>query len=99
MSKFNKKGYRNMLAYDENNNLRVVPVKVGGKHDKRRAQAVKKLKKERSKAFTEYKDNLKEMKKRVPAHLRASINWSKTPDMFLGGNDGNNNDTEAKPMH
>lgn len=100
MSKFSKKGYRNMLARDEEGKLIVVPVKVGSKPDKLRAHGVHKAKREASKAFREYKANLKEAKKNVPAHMRASINWSKVPNLFMGGQDnGDNNNSEAKPMH
>lgn len=34
--------------------------------------------------FRAYKTNLRDQKKQVPARLRASINWSAVPDIYLG---------------
>jgi len=83
MSRFNRKGWKTVRGKKPDGTIAPFPVKVGGYHDRANKKAVAKLKKERQKSFREYKQNLKEAKKRIPLSERSKIKLSAVPERYL----------------
>lgn len=83
MSRFNRKGYRNLVGQTKGGELKSFPVKIGSDIDAAHSKRVRKLKKDQTKAFREYKTRLKEIKKRVPLEERSKINLANIPEKYL----------------
>lgn len=83
MSRFNRKGWKTVRGKKPDGTIAPFPVKIGGYHDRANKKAVAQFKKERQKAFREYKEKLKIAKKGVPASERSKVNWSAVPGRFL----------------
>lgn len=83
MSRFNHKGYKTVPARTESGEVKQMVVKSGGKYDRLNKRLVAKAKRERTLAFREYKDNLREQKKRIPLSERSKMNFSKVPERYF----------------
>lgn len=84
MSRFNRKGNTTIMARTPDNDTpHPVAVPKGSYHDRRQQKHLALFKKERKAAFKQYKQNLREAKKKIPADQRAKINWSQVPERYL----------------
>lgn len=83
MSIFNRKGYRTLLGRTNDGEIKPFAIKTNHPLAIKHSRNIMSAKKERQKAFREYKKNLRDAKKKVPLSERSKINWSRLPEQYL----------------
>lgn len=76
MSQFNRKGYTAVGYKGKDGSKQMAPIRTNSKIAHQTRYRLKKMKKQQDERVRDYKDRLREEKKKLPLSERSKINWN-----------------------